>query len=341
MTILAGDLGGTKTLLALCDDRGQVLRRQRFASQSHPNLESMVAEFLASLGDWERPERAAIGVAGPVVSVGTEQLCEVTNLPYRISSSSLGARFGLRQVRLVNDFYAVAVAISAVARGESFAGLSLHALNPSGVAVPGAPIAVLGAGTGLGEAVIAFHGEEAVILPTEGGHSDFAPHDELELALWRFLARRHPEHISQERLICGAGIVTLYEFFRQQNPGTESRQVAAELASAPDAAGVISRHALAHSDQLCELALTRFAQLYGEEAGNLALKSLARGGVYLAGGIAAKNLPLFVDGLFLSHFTRKGRFAELLRSIPVYIVQCEEIGLLGAAQVAVQLSLRD
>ncbi len=237
-------------------------------------------------------------------------------------------------MRLVNDFYAVAAAVAVLARGGSFAGLSLAGLNPAAQAEPGAPIAVLGAGTGLGEALIAFSGDVPVILPTEGGHSDFAPHDELELSLWRYLARRHPDHVSQERLVCGPGIATLYSFFRDENLVQESPSVAAELASSDDPAKVISRHALAKSDPLCEAVMARFVMLYGAEAGNLALKSLARGGVYLAGGIAAKNLPLFASGLFLSHFVAKGRFAKLLSTIPVFVVQGEDIGLYGALSVA-------
>lgn len=340
MTLLAGDVGGTKTLLALCEDDGQVLCKQRYASQKHPNLESMVAQFLDSIGERTRPDRFALGVAGPVASFGAEQYSDITNLSYRISSTSLSARFGFSQVRLVNDFYAVAVAVAAVARGATLPGLTITPLNPSAGAVIGAPIAVLGAGTGLGEALIAFHEAEPVILPTEGGHTDFAPHDEIDLALWRRLAQRFPDHISQERLICGSGIVTLYEFFCDKYPAQVSPQVTDELTRASDRAEVISRHALMRTDELCELAMARFVILYGAEAGNLALKSLARGGVYLAGGIAAKNLALFQDGIFMDSFVNKGRFAGLLRSIPVYVIACEEIGLFGAAQLGVQ-QLRD
>lgn len=337
MTILAGDLGGTKTLLALCDDSGTVLHKQRFASMGYPDLESMIAEFLASHSSLPMPRRAAIGVAGPVVEMGTHQESDITNLHYRLSGQRLAERFGFSAVRLLNDFYAVAVAIAQVAQGHSFAGLVLHSLQPGAVAVQGAPIAVLGAGTGLGEALIAFHGEVPIILPTEGGHTDFAPHDETELSLWRFLARRFPDHISQERLVCGSGIVTLYEFFKEEFPDLESPQVAAEIARSADAAQVISHHALLQTDRLCERVLERFVMLYGAEAGNLALKSLARGGVYLAGGIAAKNLSLFTDGRFVSHFARKGRFSALLQSIPIHVVQCEEIGLLGAISTCVRL----
>ncbi|HNO67546.1 MAG TPA: glucokinase [Pseudomonadota bacterium] len=334
MTLLAGDLGGTKTLLALFDDAGTLLHKQRFASQQHPDLESMVTAFLAATAKDLHPQVMALGVAGPVAKHAGFETCDVTNLPYRIDGRSIAARFGFASVRLVNDFYAVAAAVSVLARGGSFPGLSLCSLHPLAHAEPGSPIAVLGAGTGLGEALIAFHGDVPVILPTEGGHTDFAPHDDLEVQLWRYLQRRHPDHVSQERLVCGPGIATLYAFFRDERIGTESPQVAAELACCDDPARVISRHALAKTDPLCEQVMDRFVMLYGAEAGNLALKSLARGGVYLAGGIAAKNLPLFTTGLFVSHFARKGRFSGLLSSIPIHVVQGEEIGLFGALTIA-------
>lgn len=339
MTILAGDLGGTKTLLALCDDDGQRLVSQRFASAAYPDFESLVAAFLAAHSSYPSPRRFALGVAGPVIDVGSHQTCDITNLPYRVSGAALAQRFGFASVRLINDFYAVALAIAQVAQGTSLPGLTLTPLNPAAQPIPRAPIAVLGAGTGLGEALIAFHGDQPVILPTEGGHSDFAPHDEEELALWRFLSQRFPDHISQERVVCGPGIVTLYEFFCQQAQTPHSPQIQAEIARASDPAQVISAHAMHKSDPLCQRVMQRFVMLYGAEAGNLALKSLARGGVYLAGGIAAKILPLLTDGLFLSHFANKGRFAALLRSIPVYVVDCAEIGLFGAMACARQLPL--
>lgn len=334
MTLLAGDLGGTKTLLALFDDEGQELKKQRFASQQYPDFDAMVSAFLATVPPEWMPQGMALGVAGPVANVEGGETCDVTNLHYRIDGRAVKSRFGFSSVRLVNDFYAVAAAVSVLARGGSFPGLTLTALQALAQAEPGAPIAVLGAGTGLGEALIAFSDGRPVILPTEGGHSDFAPHDELELALWRYLARRHPDHISQERLVCGPGIATLYSFFRDENVVKESAQVAAEIAKSDDPAKVISQHALAKTDPLCEAVMQRFVMLYGAEAGNLALKSLARGGVYLAGGIAAKNLPLFTSGLFLSHFVAKGRFAKLLSTIPVFVVQGEDIGLYGALSVA-------
>lgn len=337
MTILAGDLGGTKTLLALCDEAGAILVSQRFASAAYPDFESLVAEFLAAHSTHPVPRRMALGVAGPVLDSGPHQLCDITNLHYRISGKSLAERFGFASVRLINDFYAVALAVAQVAQGHTLPGLTLHPINPSAQPVSRAPLAVLGAGTGLGEALVAFHGDQPVVLSTEGGHTDFAPHDEVELALWRFVAARFPDHVSQERLVCGPGIVTMYEFFCQQGLTPHSPQVSAEIRSASDPAQVISRHALQQTDPLCQQVMERFVMLYGAEAGNLALKSLSRGGVYLAGGIAAKILPLLQDGLFLLHFAKKGRFSALLRSIPVYVVDCAEIGLTGAIECARQL----
>jgi glucokinase len=347
MTLLAGDLGGTKTLLSLCSADGEPRVTRRYDSRAFDGLLPMVQAFLAEVADEVRvqgaPRRAVFGVAGPITEVtgvtglgGGAQKAEITNLSYAIETAPLAEGLGLEAVRLVNDFYAVASAVAAAASG--IGALELVALNPEARAERTGAVAVLGAGTGMGQALIARSVEPPVILPTEGGHSDFAPRSELEADLLRFLLRRFPDHVSVERVLCGAGLVLLYEFFRERGERPEQPAVRAEIeANGTDAPAVISRHGLARSDGLCDLALDRFVQLYGAEAGNLALKSLATGGVYLAGGIAARILPRLTDGVFLRHFAQKGRFSGLLAEIPVFVVKDPAAGLRGAARLAAGL----
>lgn len=353
MTLLAGDLGGTKTLLSLCSADGEPRVTRRYDSRAFDGLLPMVQAFLAEVADEVRvhgaPRRAVFGVAGPITEVpevtgpggGAQkaqraQRAEITNLSYAIETAPLAEGLGLEAVRLVNDFYAVASAVAAAASGAG--ALELVALNPEARAERTGAVAVLGAGTGMGQALIARCVEPPVILPTEGGHSDFAPRSELEADLLRFLLRRFPDHVSVERVLCGAGLVLLYEFFRERGERPEQPAVRAEIeARGTDAPAVISRHGLARSDGLCDLALDRFVQLYGAEAGNLALKSLATGGVYLAGGIAARILPRLTDGVFLRHFAQKGRFSGLLAGIPVFVVKDPAAGLRGAARLAAGL----
>jgi glucokinase len=353
MTLLAGDLGGTKTLLALCDDHGVPLYTERLSSHSYGGLAEMVEAFLRepAAGAHPRPTRAAFGVAGLVEDVAPEgalgdpafrpQRARITNLSFTIETAELRARSGLSRVRLYNDFYTVAAAIAAAAAvegGVHAAALDPLPLNPGARAEPQGTVAVLGAGTGLGQALIARGVAQTLVLPTEGGHTDFAPRDKIELELLAYLLKLHPEHVSVERVLSGPGLATLYEFFAASAAAPENPAVRAELSAAgADAPAVISQHALRGDDPLCELALQRFVMLYGAEAGNLALKCLARGGVYLAGGIAAKILPRMTDGTFLANFVRKGRFETLLRQIPVYLVQNPEIGLLGAGLLAAEL----
>jgi glucokinase len=347
MTLLAGDLGGTKTLLSLCDDHGTVLYTQRMVSQAYGGLTAMVEAFLRepAVCAHEPPTRAAFGVAGRVESVAAAedgraaQRARITNLDFTIETAELQARCGLLAVRLYNDFYAVAAAIGvAAAPGVDPTAFDLLALNPGARAEAHGTVAVLGAGTGMGQALIARAANTQIILPTEGGHADFAARDAEELELAAFLLQRHPDHVSIERVLSGAGLQALYEFYAAREPAAVSPAVRAALVAAgSEAPALISQYALTGEDRLCERALQRFVMLYGAEAGNLALKCLATGGVYLAGGIAAKILPRMTDGTFLHNFTRKGRFAPLLQQIPIYLVQNPQIGLLGAAYLAAKL----
>jgi glucokinase len=333
MQVLAGDIGGTKTLLALAEVEPAVGRSgairvelhdaQRFESRSFPGLAGVLRAYQASLSR-KLPSRAGFGVAGPV----KDGRAHTTNLPWIVDEAEIASAFAATRVRLINDFGALAFGIAAVPEGK------LLALN-EGVEDPGGPVAVIGAGTGLGEAVVARTSFGRVVLATEGGHTSFAPRDELEIGILRFLAARHG-HVSWERLLSGEGLVNLAEAVAHHAglpmPRALAEAVASNRAQAP---AIVTAEARA-GDPLCKRALQTFCSIYGAEAGNLALKTLASGGVYVAGGIAPKILPELTDGRFRDAFLDKGRMRPLLEAMPVRVVLDEEAGLLGAALLAAQ-----
>ncbi len=338
MTLLAGDLGGTKTLLGLYGDDGKLLVSRRFPSQAFASLEAMVAALLDSPEGraHPRPERAAFGVAGRVEEAGTGQRARITNLSWGIETAKLEQVVGLRRALLVNDFYAVAAATGPLSEGAQD-GETLCHLNPGTQAQGRGAIGVLGAGTGLGEAMVVRSTGVPVVMPSEGGHGDFAPRDEVEIALLRFLQQRHGGHVSYERVLSGVGLLALYEFFRGhlQDPLAPPKDLQAALDHDREAApALISKYGLLGTDQVCGEALNRFAALYGAEAGNLALRALATGGIYLSGGIAPKILAKLREGPFMEGFLAKGRFSAFLATVPVYVMLSEDIGLLGASVLA-------
>lgn len=318
-TLLAGDLGGTKTLLRL-NCGAQTRREQRYDSAAWAGLEEMVGDFLGG----ERADAACFGVAGPVRG-GTAQ---ITNLPWRIDAEALAQRHAIPRVRLINDFQAVAYGIEMLGETDL---LTLQA----GVPCPNAPRAVIGAGTGLGEGYLVWSDGAYLALPSEGSHADFAPADELQADLWRWLAERYG-HVSWERVVSGPGLEAIYRFLKERGELAESALLA-EMIRAGDGAAAISEFALRHRDPLAGAALDLFIAAYGAEAGNLALKILASGGVYVAGGIAPKIADRLQDGAFLRAFLAKGRFAELLATLPVHVVLNPQVGLLGALAVASRL----
>lgn len=318
--LLAGDIGGTKTLLRLFETGGGVLAEQRFDSASFASLEQVVGEFLS--GFPSRPLAAAcFGVAGPVQG----GRANITNLPWRIDEASIAAKCHIPQVRLINDFQAVAYGIEAL-ETQDIATLQAGAAQECGVR------AVIGAGTGLGEGFMVWLGGRYEALSSEGSHADFAPVDALQIELLRYLAARYG-HVSYERLLSGPGLVNIFEFLRdsRNHQATAGLQTAMK---AGDPAAAISAFAMSSKDGLAVDALDLFARIYGAEAGNLALKVLARGGVYIAGGIAPQIIGKLKEGEFLRAFADKGRFAGLLRNIPVHVVLNPKVGLLGAARVA-------
>ena len=324
--LLAGDVGGTKTLLALYEARGGALRPVRDASlpsRDFPRFEDAIARFLA---DWPRGpiEAACFGVAGPVV----DGRCVATNLPWQLDERELAARIPAGRVRLLNDLEAMGHGVLALPPP------SLATLQP-GTARAGSRVLVA-AGTGLGEALLIWDGTRHVVIACEGGHADFAPRTDLEIELLRFL-RKEFGHVSYERVLSGPGLVTIYRFLREQGGASEPQWLRDRI-EREDPSAVVSEVGLATGHPLCVQALDLFAGIYGAEAGNLALKALAVGGVFVGGGIAPKIRAKLEDGTFTAAFCDKGRFAGLLAAIPVTLVLEPRAALFGAAHVARGLS---
>lgn len=323
--ILAGDIGGTKTNLAHVAAEGGtlVLRRvSSYPSRSRSSFLDIVRDFTAEHP--EAVEAAAFGIAGPVVA----DRCEATNLPWVVDARTLSSSLGDAPTALLNDLEATAYGVLHLRDNDRLV------LQPGEADANGA-IAVIAAGTGLGEGGLIPAGSRFIALPSEGGHTDFAPRNELEIDLLRFMLRRH-ERVSYERLVSGPGLLAIYEFFRERAGNAEPAWLSQRL-QAEDPSAVVSHTALEGGDAACRKALELFVSLYGAEAGNLALKLLSRGGVYIAGGIAQKILPALTGGTFLSSFQAKGRFSPLLRRMPLVVVLNQHTALLGAAHRALDL----
>jgi glucokinase len=325
--VLAGDIGGTKTLLALFDAGGARVTEQRFSSSGYANLETMAREFLDA-NPSVKPLRACFGVAGPVEPTDAGGRSRITNLPWVVDAASLSTALGLRRARVINDFVAVAASIPGLHAED------LRTIN-EGVDDPLGHCAVLGAGTGLGEAILVRTGDHQEVVASEGGHTDFAARDEREVALWSFLRRRFG-HVSYERVLSGHGLYACFEALTELRDRPVPAAVADRIA-AEDPASVVSQLALAGDDPIAVEALDLFVSIYGAEAGNLALKVLATGGVYLAGGIAGRILPVLTSGAFLTSFCNKGRFTPFMERVPVHVIVNSEAGLLGAGLGALRL----
>jgi glucokinase len=327
--LLAGDVGGTKTILAQYEKSTEGLERVReriFPSADYASLDEIVAEFLL---DQSVPlEAACFGVAGPVI----DGCSRITNLPWVIDERSLAATMGVARVKLLNDLQAMALGLLRLGP-EEWLELNPHAEPATGNR------AVLAAGTGLGEAILYWDGLNYHPLATEGGHADFAPNDPLEEGLLTYLRQKFGGHVSYERILSGPGIVNVYEYLRQSGHAPEKPEFAAVLAAADDPAREISRYGLEDGDALARASLRLFARIYGAEAGNLALKCMARSGVLIGGGIAPKILPALTDGAFMEGFCGKGRFSGFMSTIPVRVALNPSTGLLGAADYAARCLL--
>jgi len=322
--LLAGDVGGTKTILAVFSaDRGlrQPVAEATYPSGQFAGLEELVRRFLSetnlTIG------RASFGVAGPVV----QGQATITNLPWVIGREQLGQDLGISSVLLVNDLVAIASAVPVLEPDDLFV------LQP-GTAAPAGAIAVIAPGTGLGEAFLTWDGRRYRAQASEGGHADFAPTNRLQVELLLYLQQRYA-HVSFERVCSGKGLPNLYNFLRDSGAAAEPAWLAEELASADDPTPVILSAAVESEPpcKLCARTLELFVSILAAEAGNLALKVLSTGGVYLGGGIPPRILPALQSDVFQRAFLNKGRFSELLSRLPVYVIVNPKAALLGAAQI--------
>ena len=351
--ILAGDIGGTKTNLALYDwptERVEPVRLETFHSADYKSLEEILEEFLtppkppmllddievAASGEEEaevepvpaepiKLTAACFGVAGPVI----ENHSQTTNLPWVVDGAAIAKRFDIPRVQLLNDLEATAYGILLLRPDE------LDVLNPGNPPKKRQALALIAAGTGLGEAILFWDGKSYRPMPSEGGHTDFAPNNDYEIELLRYL-RSQFLHVSYERILSGPGLHAIYEYVRDTKKNEPTWL--AEKIKAGDPAAEIAEAGLKGQADIAKQTLDLFASIYGAEAGNLALKALSLDGVYVAGGMAPKLIKKLQDGTFMKAFINKGRYKRLLGNMPVKVVMNQQTALLGAASVAAALS---
>jgi len=320
--ILAGDIGGTKTRLAVFSVTGrqlETLAEHSYPSSEYDSLGAILGEFSAT-HDY-RPDAASFGIAGPV----RDNSARVTNLPWHISAAVIAHDLRINRVMLLNDLEATAWGLRALTEDD------FHVLN-AGTPNPVGNTAVIAAGTGLGEAGLARIGDGFQPFATEGGHADFSPGCELEIELLRFLMESHG-HVSWERVLSGPGLVNLHAFLCHHRCQPAPDWLQQEM-RAGDPAAAISAAATSGRDPVCSEALELFVHLYGVEAGNLALKMLATGGLYIGGGIAPRILDHLTTGAFMAAFVAKGRMRRLLEQIPVRVILNDRAALYGPAVFA-------
>lgn len=320
--LLAGDIGGTKTNLAIFSvEKGwrEPLVEATFPSARYSSLENLVGDFLAQYNF--SIERASFGVAGPVVA----GRAAITNLPWVLEETSLKEALHISAVHLLNDLGAIAHAIPHLEARD------IYTLN-KGESLSGGAIGVIAPGTGLGEAFLLWDGSRYLTQNSEGGHADFAPSDEFQLEMLRYLQRRY-NHVSYERVCSGKGLPNIYNYLKESGYAKEPSWLTEKLATAEDITPIIVNAALAteESCEICVATLKTFVSILGAEAGNLALKVLATGGIYIGGGIPPRILSLLDTDDFMQAFLRKGRLADLLAPIPVHVILNPKIALLGAA----------
>lgn len=329
--ILTGDIGGTKTNLAifLPPEHHHPVAEATFKSAGYPSLEAIVTDFMATQHLTSPVTTAVFGVAGPVI----EGRAKTTNLPWIIAEETLMSTVGLPQVKLLNDLEAIAYAVPYLDETD------IVALNKADILVhEQGHRAVIAPGTGLGEAVLLRRPSGAfTVSPSEGGHTDFGPTNVLQLEMLRYLLDKFGR-VSYERVCSGGlGIPNIYEFFKISGHIQSSAEVDAQIREATDITPVIVQAGLAKTCPLCEAVLDMFVSILGAEAGNLALKVMATGGVYLGGGMPPRILDKLKDGIFMKAFTNKGRFSDMLSHVPVYVILNSKVSLLGAAHYALLL----
>jgi glucokinase len=320
--LLAGDIGGTKTNLAVFSSETgwrKPFAEATFASINYTDLESLVREFLAQ-HDFTI-DRASFGVAGPVVAGHAS----ITNLPWMMDEQQLQQSLQIPSVRLMNDLDAIAHSVPHLDSQD------LYVLN-KGQAIPGGALAVIAPGTGLGEAFLTWDGSQYKAHTSEGGHADFAPANSLQVELLRYLMVRFP-HVSFERLCSGKGIPNIYDYLKDSGYAEQPQWLAEQLAATQDRSPVIVNNALDKENacELCVVTLNAFVSILAAEASNLALKVLATGGVYIGGGIPPRILSYLQNNQFMQAFTHKGRLTPLLTQMPVHVILNPKVALLGAA----------
>ncbi|MBS0010012.1 MAG: glucokinase [Bacteroidales bacterium] len=321
--ILAGDIGGTKTLLVLFDIKdGRLIeiKKKKYASATFKNLDAIVVDFLKDVGT--TPPIAVFGIPGPVVP-GNIRL---PNLSWELDAADLSRKTKINKIEFVNDLAATAYSIPTLDTDDVIQIKEGKAAEASRKYVVVAP------GTGLGEAFLLCEGDRKMVIPSEGGHSDFAPANEMEAELYRFLADRY-SHVSYERIISGKGIPNIFDFLLSINYA-EPEALTLERMKTEDPATVISGTAIRLEDQVSIKAMEIFTSVLGAHAGNLVITGQATGGVYLGGGIPHKILPLLQQKSFLDSFSAKGRVSYLTASTPVYVITNNNAALQGAAQIA-------
>ncbi len=318
--ILTGDIGGTKTTLALyrknADGSLECNKEQTFASADYPQFDDILSTFIAPELDIAS---VCLGIAGPIVN----QRCQTTNLPWVIDAKALSEKFNTPHVKLLNDLEAMAVGML------NSSGDDLVELNPNALIQDG-NIAVIAAGTGLGEAILFWDGKSHHAIATEGGHCDFAPQTEQQNQLLIYMQQHFKDHVSWERILSGDGFGYLYDFLVDAEFGQASASVP-ENTSSTDRNAIISQLGVNKKDSVCIEVLRLFVELYAAEAGNLALKSLSTGGVFIGGGIGPKIRPALENGDFLRLFVAKGRFNDLLSKMSIKLSLNPRTPLMGAA----------
>jgi glucokinase len=317
--LLTGDIGGTKTLLQLsttAEVRTSVLQKA-YASAAYGGLEDMVETFLAE-ADIHDIDAACFALAGPV----NGRVVKLTNLPWVVDGDALAARFNIKHVALINDFEAVGYGITALQPADLLT-VQIGEAQPEGDRL------VVGAGTGLGVAWLTSQQGSYRIHPSEAGHMDFAPVNEMQNLLMRYMQQRH-EHVSYERIVSGPGLLAIFEFMRDNGIAFPSPQLVAAM-KVEDAAAVLTRFSQQKDEEIAFMTVELFLSIYGAFVGNLALGILPRGGIYVAGGIAAKIATQLKASEFIHAYLHKGRFAGLLSRFPVHIVLNQNVGLLGAS----------
>jgi glucokinase len=320
--ILAGDVGGTKVHLALYDfTHGNLkyTREERFPAKDYSGLEEIVKEFLGT----DQATAACFGVPGPV----RNGRLRLTNLPWTLDSRELSLSLGIPHVFLINDLEANGYGIAELTSDQ------IHTLSEGDTSQIGNR-ALIAAGTGLGEGLLIWNGHHHIPFPSEGGHADYSPRNEDEIDLLRFLKQKYNGRISWERVVSGMGMTNIYEFLRDVRGVEEPAWLAEQLAEADDPNSVITQTGLSAKAEICEKTLDMFVSAYGAEAGNLALKVLSVGGLYIGGGIGPRILEKLKDGTFIKAFTDKGRLSQLLINMPVRVILESRAAVLGAAAFA-------